>query len=188
VNPDPHGKVPDPCIYGLGLQVWSRTSDLHVCKPDPWNGIQTPCAGFEPHAVGSQGYRIEHTRALNRTQAGVRCRHVSRPDLVGSEPYHIHPCAPSRRRPDVATWPTTCGVIQRTKPGIKPLGASLHLLRIRREPVHSSDRRRVQSTLRGPCSYSHVTIARAMTHHYSCVSKKRVTAYQCCMDCSHDSR
>jgi hypothetical protein len=39
--------------------------------------------------------------------------------------------------------------------------------------------------LRGPYSYSHVTIARGMTHHYSCVSKERVTTYQCYMDCSH---
>jgi hypothetical protein len=43
--------------------------------------------------------------------------------------------------------------------------------------------------LRGPCSYSHVTIARAMIHHYSRVTRKRVTTYQCCMDCNHhDSR
>ena len=35
-------------------------------------------------------------------------------------------------------------------------------------PVHYTDRRRAQSTIRGPCSYSHVTISRAMTHHYSC--------------------
>jgi hypothetical protein len=50
--------------------------DLHVCEPDPWNGIRTPC-------MGSHGSRTEHTRALIRTQARVRCRHVSRPDLVG---------------------------------------------------------------------------------------------------------
>jgi hypothetical protein len=36
-----------------------------------------------------------------------------------------------------------------------------------------------------PRCYSHVTIARVMTHHYSRVTKKRVTAYQCCMDCGH---
>jgi hypothetical protein len=45
--------------------------DLHVCKPDPWNGIWTPpCMGSEPPTMGSQGSRTEHTRALFRTQAG----------------------------------------------------------------------------------------------------------------------
>jgi hypothetical protein len=40
--------------------------------PDP------PRMGFGPPTMGSQGLKTEHTRALNRTQAGVRCRHVSR--------------------------------------------------------------------------------------------------------------
>jgi hypothetical protein len=43
-----------------------------------------------------------------------------------------------------------------------------HSLRIRHVPVHSTDRRRAQSTIRGPHNYSHVTISRAITHHYSC--------------------
>jgi hypothetical protein len=93
----------------------SLVQDLHVCKPDP-------CMGSGPPKVGSQGSRIEHTRALIRTQAGVRCRHVSRPDLVGSGPYHIHSCFQPRRRPDAATWPTAHGVSQRAEPGMKPLG------------------------------------------------------------------
>jgi hypothetical protein len=65
--------------------------DLHVCKPDPWNGIRTPLRmGSGPPTMGSQGPRTEHTQALNRTQAGVRCRHVSGPSLVGSGPVCIH--------------------------------------------------------------------------------------------------
>jgi hypothetical protein len=44
--------------------------------PDP------PRMGSGPPTMGSQGSRREHTCALIRTQAGVRCRHVSRPDLV----------------------------------------------------------------------------------------------------------
>jgi hypothetical protein len=48
------------------------------------------------------------------------------------------------------------------------LRAPSHSLRIRRAPVHSTDRRCAQSTIRGPHNYSHVTISRAMTHHYSC--------------------
>jgi hypothetical protein len=78
--------------------------------------------GSGPPTMGTQGSRTEHTRALIRTQAGVQCRHVSRPDLVGSEPYHIHSCSPPRRRPDAAMWPTARGVSQRAEPGMKPLG------------------------------------------------------------------
>jgi hypothetical protein len=120
VSPDPHGKVPDPCIYGPGLQVWSRTSTC--ANRTPGMGSEPPCMGSGPPKVGSRGSRTEHTRALIRTQAGVRYRHESRPDLVGSGPYHIHSCSQLRRRPDAATWPTARGVSQRAEPCMKPLG------------------------------------------------------------------
>jgi hypothetical protein len=116
----PHGKVPDPCIYGLGLQVWSRTSTC--ANQTPGMGSRPPYMRFGLPTMESQGSRTENTRALIRTQAGVRCQHVSRPDLVGSGSYHIHSCSPSRRRPDAATWPTARGVSQRAEPGMKPLG------------------------------------------------------------------
>jgi hypothetical protein len=107
-------------------------------------------------------WTLSHTLLLP-AQAETRCCHVA--------------CC-AWRKPMGGTWHEASG-----------LRAFLHSLRIRCASVHSSDRRRAQSTLRGPCSYSHVTIARTMTHHYSCISKKRFTAYQCCMDCSHhDSR
>jgi hypothetical protein len=99
--------------FGLGL---------HMCKPDPWNGIQTPLYWVWAAHSGVLGFRTEHTRALIRTQVGVQCRHVSRPDLVGPGPYHIHSGSLPRRRSDAATWPTTRGVSQRAEPGIKPLG------------------------------------------------------------------
>jgi hypothetical protein len=171
VSPGPHGKVPDPWIYSPDLQVWSRTPTCTDRTPRMGSG--PPRMGSGPPTVGSQGSRIEHTRALIRAQAGVRCRHVSRPDLVGSGPIRIHSCSPLRRRPDAATWHTA-----RHKPtggtwhDASGLRAPSHSLRIRRASVHSTDRRRAQSTIRGPCNYSYV-------------SKKRVTTYQCCMDCSH---
>jgi hypothetical protein len=56
----------------------------------------------------------------------------------------------ARHKPTGGTWHDASG-----------LRAPSHSLRIRRVPVHSTDRRH------GPCSYSHVTISRAMTHHYS---------------------
>jgi hypothetical protein len=119
VSPDPHGKVPDPCIYGPGLQVWSRTSTCASWTPGIGSG---PSYGVRTTHSGVRDSRTEHTRALIRTQVGVRCRHVSRPDLVGSGPYHVHSCYPPRQRLDTATWPTTHGISQRAEPGIKPLG------------------------------------------------------------------
>jgi hypothetical protein len=102
--------------------VWTSRFDPgppRVCEPDPWNGIRTPCMGSRPPTVGSQDIAYS---GLNQDLGGVRCRHVSRPDLVGSGPYHIHSCSPPRRRPDAATWPTARGVSQRAEPDIKPLG------------------------------------------------------------------
>jgi hypothetical protein len=96
--------------------------DLHVCKPDPWNGIRTPRMGSGPPTMGSQGPRTEHTQALNRTQAGVRCRHVSGPSLVGSGPVRIYSCSPLRRRPYAATWHTARGLSQRAEPSMTRLG------------------------------------------------------------------
>jgi hypothetical protein len=119
-SPDPYGKVSDPCIYGSGLQVWSSTSTC--ANRTPGMGSGPPCMGSRPSTVGSQGPRTEHTRTLIRTQAGVRCRHVSRPDLVGSGPYHVHSCFSPRRRPDADTWPTARSVSQQAEPDIKPLG------------------------------------------------------------------
>jgi hypothetical protein len=119
VSTDPHGKVPDPCIYGPSLQVWSRTSTC--ANQTPRMGSGPPYMGSRLPTVGPRDSRTEHTRALIRTQAGVRCRHVSRPDLVASGPYHIHSCSPPRQRPDAATWPTARGVSQRAESSLKPL-------------------------------------------------------------------
>jgi hypothetical protein len=72
----------------------------------PGMGFGPPRMGIGPPTMGSQGLRTEHTRALNKTQAGVQCRHVSGPSLVGSGPVRIHSCSPLRRRPVAATWYT----------------------------------------------------------------------------------
>jgi hypothetical protein len=135
--------------------------------------------GSGPPTVGSQGSRTEHTRALIRAQTGSgadTCLDLVwwDPDLSTYTPAprsqaetrccHVAYC--TRHKPTGGTWYDASG-----------LRAPSHSLWIRRAPVHSADRRRAQSTIRGPCSYSHVTIARAMTHHYSRVTKKRVTTY-----------
>jgi hypothetical protein len=57
--------------------------------PLEWDPDPPPRMGSGPPSIGSQGSRTEHTRALIRAQAGVRCWHVSRPGLVGSGPIRI---------------------------------------------------------------------------------------------------
>jgi hypothetical protein len=99
-DPDPHGRASNPRIYSPDLQGWSWTPryivrtprlvpDLHVGKLDLWNGIRTPLYGSGLPIVGSQGPRTECTWALNRTQAGVRYRHVSRPSQVWTYPHTL---------------------------------------------------------------------------------------------------
>jgi hypothetical protein len=142
--------------------AWPRTSTC--ANRTPGMGSGPPRMGSRPTTVGSQGSRIEHTRTLTRTQAGVRSRHVSRPGLVGSGPIRIHSCSPLRRRPDAATWHKPTGGTWHDASGLR---APSHSLQIRRMHVHFTDRWRAQSMIRGPHSYSHVTISREMTHHYS---------------------
>jgi hypothetical protein len=84
--------------------------------PDP------PRMGSKPPTMGSQGSRTEHNRALNRTQAGVQCRHVSEPSLMGSGPVRIYSCSPLRRGPVASTWHTARGLSQRAEPSMTPLG------------------------------------------------------------------
>jgi hypothetical protein len=129
--------------------------------PDP------PRMGSGSPTMGSQGRRTEHTRALNRTQAGSGTDTC--PDLVWCGPIRIRFCSPPRRRPKAATWPTTRDVSHWEEPNIRPLGyvasafnegkarrlsiplaggvPPLHLMRPihsagRRRPVHSAGRRR----------------------------------------------
>jgi hypothetical protein len=107
VGPDPHGRAPDPRIYGPDPQGWSRTSTCASGTPGytvrtpkvgprpprlqarPLEWDSDPSMGSGPPTVGSRGPRTGHTWALNSTQAGVRCRHVSRPSLVRTCPHAL---------------------------------------------------------------------------------------------------
>jgi hypothetical protein len=97
---------------------------------------QGPGGGPLPTCVQtwSGGIRTYLHTLLLPAQAETRCCHMAY-------------CA--RHKPTGGTWHDASG-----------LCAPSHSLRIRRAPVHSNDRRRAQSTIRGPCSYSHVTISR----------------------------
>jgi hypothetical protein len=62
VGPDPHTKVPDPCIYSLGLRVWSRTSTC--ANRTPRMGFGPLCVGSRLLTAGSRDSRTENTQAL----------------------------------------------------------------------------------------------------------------------------
>jgi hypothetical protein len=124
--------------------------------------------GPGPPIVASQGSRIEHTRALTKTggpeptrvqpwSGGIRTYSHTLLLPAQAETRCCHVTYYARHKPTGGTWHDASG-----------LRASSHSLRIRRALVHSTDRRRAQSTIHGPRSYSHITISRAMTHHYSC--------------------
>jgi hypothetical protein len=130
--------------------------------PDP----PPPRGGSGSPTMGSQGSRTEHTRAWNKTQAKVRCRHMSRPG-----PVCIHSCSPLRRRPNATAWPIACDVSPRVEPDVRPQGYAasafivdkarrlsiplaggvppLHLL----SPVHSTGRRCTASAFNEPCPF-----------------------------------
>jgi hypothetical protein len=128
-----------PPVWGPGRPQWGpRVPGQNIPGLN-----QDPGGGPVPTRVHtwSGGIRTLSHTVLLPAQAETRWCHVA---------YY------TRRKPTGRTWHEASG-----------LCASLHSLRIRRVPVHSGDRRRAESTLRGPCSYSHVTIARTITHHYS---------------------
>jgi hypothetical protein len=105
---------------------------------------QDPGGGPEPTRVQTWSGRIRtypHTLLLPAQAETRRC--------------HVAYC--TRHKPMGGTWHDASG-----------LRAPSHSLRIRCAPVHSTDRRCAQSTIHGPHNYSHDTISRAMTHHYSC--------------------
>jgi hypothetical protein len=87
VSQDPHGRASDPWICSPDLQGWSRTA---MCASrTPRMGSGPSHMEFGSPTMGSQGPRTEHTWALNRTLAGVRYRHVSRPSLVRTCPHTL---------------------------------------------------------------------------------------------------
>jgi hypothetical protein len=156
VSLDPHGKVSDPWIYSPDLQVWSLT---------PPGTARTPRLGAEPPPP-PYGVRAAHSRVprfQDRTHPGLNRGPGGGPVLT-----HVQTWSGGiRTYPHTLLLPaqveTLCchvAYCMRHKPtgGTCHDGSGLrapsHLLWIRREPVHSTDRRRAQSTIRGPCSYS----------------------------------
>jgi hypothetical protein len=68
VSPDPHGKVPDPCIYRPGLRVRSRTST--GANRTLRMGSGPLYVEFGPLTAGSQDSGTENTQALIKARRG----------------------------------------------------------------------------------------------------------------------
>jgi hypothetical protein len=68
VGPDPHGKVSDPCIYGLDLGAGSRTSV--GTDRTPGMGLEPLCVGSGPLLVGSRDSGTKSTRTLLKGRRG----------------------------------------------------------------------------------------------------------------------
>jgi hypothetical protein len=64
----PHGKVLDPCIYGLGLRVKSGTST--GTHRTPGMGPGPLCVGSGPLPTGSRDSGTKSTRTLFKTRRG----------------------------------------------------------------------------------------------------------------------
>jgi hypothetical protein len=58
-SPDPHGKVPDPCIYKPDPQVRSRTST--GADRTPGMGSGPLCVGSGPLTAGSRDFGTKNT-------------------------------------------------------------------------------------------------------------------------------
>jgi hypothetical protein len=161
VSPDLHGKVPEPWIYSPNLQVWSRTP--HVYGAHPWIRIRTPPYGVRAAHSRVPRFQDRTHQGLNQGPGGgpapTRVRTYPHTLLLPAqaETRCCHVAYYERHRPMGGTWHHT-----------SELRTPTHSLRIRRAPIHSTDRRHAQSTIRGPRNYSHITISRAITHHYSC--------------------
>jgi hypothetical protein len=81
------------------------------------------------HQVSGRGYPLPSLvpglrgKYPGLAQAGVRCRHVSRPSLVWTCPRNA--TAPPRRRPMATVWPTARDVSPRAEPDVRPLGRAV---------------------------------------------------------------
>jgi hypothetical protein len=127
----------------------SLVQDPHMYGPDPWNGIQTP-----PYGARATHSRVPRSQdrthlVLNQDPGGgpvpTRVRTYPHtlllPAQVETRCCHVAYCAP--HKPTSGTWHDASG-----------LHAPSHSLQIRHASVHSTNRRRAQSTIRGSCSYS----------------------------------
>jgi hypothetical protein len=68
VSPDPHGKVPDPCIYRPDLRVRSGTST--GANRTPRMGSGPLCVGSGPLTAGSQDSGTKNTHTLIKARRG----------------------------------------------------------------------------------------------------------------------
>jgi hypothetical protein len=116
----PHEKVPNPYTYRP--DPGERTTTPTGATWTPGTGSGPLCVGSGPPTAGSQGSGTENSQALLKVRWGSSANTCPGPAWCG--PVRVRYCSPPRRRPDVATWPTTCDVSQRAEPDIRPPGCT----------------------------------------------------------------
>jgi hypothetical protein len=84
VGPDPHGKVPDTCIYRPGLQVRFRTPT--GTNQTPRMGSVPLYVGSGPLTAGSRDSGIESTQALIKARRGSGADTCSDLNVYASAP------------------------------------------------------------------------------------------------------
>lgn len=142
-GPDPRGSVLDP----------------YVCHSDP------PIGGSPvlPHVQAN-------TNKARISMSDFRILGWGRSEVVAC-PVPLGPCSPLRRSSGAAMWLMARDISQRVEPDASLWHeASMHLIRIRRAPIHSSGRRRTQSATHGLHCYSCVTKARPLTQYVTWAS------------------
>jgi hypothetical protein len=109
------GKCQTPVRTGRTSERGPEPS--RVC-PDPWGGPRTPCARSVPCTTRSKDRTCIGPWAGPSWGSGDN----TCPDLVWCRPVRLRHCSPPGRRPDAATWPTTCDVSRRAEPDVRPPG------------------------------------------------------------------
>jgi hypothetical protein len=160
VGPDPPWESTGPLYMQTGPP--GEVQNLHGCRSDPPDGALTPLREVRAIHGGDPGFWDKEYPDLNRSQEGVRSRHMSRP-------YRVRLCSSLRRSPDAAMWPTARDVSQWAEPDIRPLDrvASAFIVDKARylsiplagdvpprhlmSPVHSTGRRCAASAFNVPC-------------------------------------
>jgi hypothetical protein len=136
------GPVPDPCIYGPGLQVWLGLGPCVRTGPLEWDldppyGVRAAHSGVPglqdrtyPGLNQDLGGGSEPTR-VQTWSGGIQTypHTLLLPAKVETRCCHVAYC--TRHKPTGGTWHDA-----------SRLHTPSHSLRIRRAPVHSTDRRR----------------------------------------------
>jgi hypothetical protein len=170
VSPNPHGKVPDPCIYRPDLRVRSRTST--GANRTPGMGSGPLYVGSGTLTVGSQDSRTKNTQALIKAQ------------------WHGARDVSQRAEPDVRPLGRAASafIADKARRLSNPLAGDVpprHLM----SHVHSTGRRCASSAFNEPCPLRWQAVTRPSRRRRASPFHCQAALQYCCMHYTHhDSR